>query len=283
MRPLTCALCLSSCGSFVDSHVVPRAFYSEIRSQELIGKSRGKPERRYKKGIYGKFLCATCENQFQRIDFQAIKLIKQGQSRRHLYSSGRRQAFVIENAVNHQNVLHDFGLSLLWRASASGRDEFNKLNLGVYQEDLRKAFLAGCVPDSLRGKTGLLFQEFRNGTPEIDQSFEPYRLFKKSNEFKRLFGNFHCHVFGFPYGELLIRLGGDRPPNGYFDCQFDSFSVAQYFGQVVYPTRSPIGFLMPSRIKRWKNCCATPSIMSQLNYYLKRTRLASSKVENVQG
>jgi hypothetical protein len=131
---------------------------------------------------------------------------------------------VIENAVNHQNVLHDFGLSLLWRASASGRDEFNKLNLGVYQEDLRKAFLAGCVPDSLRGKTGLLFQEFRNGTPEIDQSFEPYRLFKKSNEFKRLFGNFQCHVFGFPYGELLIRLGGDRPPNGYFDCQFDSFS-----------------------------------------------------------
>jgi hypothetical protein len=224
MSLLTCALCLSPCDSFVDSHVVPRAFYSELKKQDLIGKVRGRPERRYRKGIYGKFLCAACEKKFQTIDFEAIKLIKQGSSRKHLYSSGSRQAFVIENAIHHQNTLHDFGLSLLWRASASGRDEFDKLNLGAYREELRKAFLANTVPDALREKTGLLFQEFRNGRPEFDQSFEPYRLFKKSKDFRSLFGNFHCHVFGFPYGELLIRLGGDKPTQGYFDCQFESFT-----------------------------------------------------------
>lgn len=222
-----CSLCLQQVDRLVKSHIIPKAFYEEFAQEELRGFSNMPYETVYKKGIYGNFLCNDCEHKFNQYDEPIIGFLKQGISQRALNQDSEMQLVVLEKMFEHKTVLHQFALSILWRASASKRDEYKSVVLGTYQEKIRMALLNNEFYCDLLEQTGMLFEEFRGGVTEFNHAFIPYRQHQKSKLFKDTFGNFHCHDFGFPYGELKIRLGGDPPKNGFmtFDNSFGDCHV----------------------------------------------------------
>ena len=210
-----CQLCLNSSGKLVDSHIIPRAFYEEYAKGELVVVSEHKTHvTRIRKGLYGKFLCQSCESKFNEYDEPCVDYFKKGIDRQSLQISGTNEAFIISNAFNNKDLLHKFALTILWRASVCGREEFRGIKLGSYQEKIRLAVVNDYFPAELLSATGIMFWEYR-GNMDKASMFMPYHLHRKSNSFKQVYGNFHCHDFGFPYGELLIRLGGDIPSQGY--------------------------------------------------------------------
>ncbi|MBF8277561.1 MAG: hypothetical protein HW390_2634 [Candidatus Brocadiaceae bacterium] len=221
----TCKLCLQPANKLVKSHIIPKAFYEEFRKISLLGVSAHTYDKTYQNGIYGEFLCEKCEQKFNQYDEFAIGIFKQGKRQKSLHEEGNVSAFVVENVYLHSGKLHQFALSVLWRAAASGRDEYKSIKLGNYQERIRCALDGNNFEKALLDSAGLYFQEHRGGTENtFNQVFIPYKQHQNSKSFRETFGHFHCHDFGFPYGELLIRLGGEKPKQGFFDLKFDGFS-----------------------------------------------------------
>lgn len=221
----TCKLCLSQANKFVKSHIIPKSAYEEFKKAPLLGISADTYEKRYQNGIYGEFLCEKCEQKFNQYDEFSIGIFKQGKHQKLLHKEGDISAVVVEDVYQHKDKLHQFALSVLWRAATSGRDEYKSIKLGNYQERIRCALDGSNFEKTLLDSTGLYFQEYRGGMENMfNQVFIPYKQHQKSRSFTEEFGQFHCHDFGFPYGELLIRLGGEKPKQGFFDLKFDGFS-----------------------------------------------------------
>jgi hypothetical protein len=218
-----CALCLKSVPKFVNSHIVPRSFYEEFRSKEMAGISTIGQRQIYKQGLYGKFLCDQCEKKFDAIDSQAFEIFKTKKWHQELGRGEKQGFFVITDAYLQIDKIHLFALSLLWRASCSLRSEFRVISLGIYKEKLRLIFSSQNDFSILARSTGICFFEYRSLNVTNDASFDFYKLKLKSkkNLFVSTYGKFNCHVFGFPYGEIYIRLGGENPKQGYFDIQTD--------------------------------------------------------------
>lgn len=220
-----CKLCLQPVNKFVKSHIIPKSAYEEFKKSPLLGISSATYEKRYQNGIYGEFLCEKCEQKFNQYDEFSIGIFKQGKHQKLLHKEGDISAFVVEDVYQHKNKLHQFALSILWRAANSGRDEYKSIKLGNYQERIRSALDSNNFEKALLDSTGLYFQEYRGGMENMfNQVFIPYNQYQKSKLFKETFGHFHCHDFGFPYGELLIRLGGEKPKQVFFNLKFDGFS-----------------------------------------------------------
>ncbi|MBS1174954.1 MAG: hypothetical protein H6R05_1085 [Burkholderiaceae bacterium] len=205
-----CELCLQSVNKFVRSHIIPRAFFQEFgkgKCLEQMHESDIRLTGGFRVGVYGQFLCNSCEIKFQTIDENAIRMILQTEHKildsRDEYS----KVYLVENANQEKDNLHKFALSILWRASVSGLPAYKNVKLGCYQNIIRQAILDGQFSNDLLCKTGLLFRKIKDSRG-IDSVFEPYREIGKSGEFKRVFGDFHAHLFGFPYGRLIIKLGG---------------------------------------------------------------------------
>lgn len=210
-----CALCLCQ-KDFVDSHIIPRAFYEDLRSARLERLTEDGHVCNYKQGIYGQFMCKECESKIQMIDDTAVQILKQVHWKKHVYTTADKQILVIENAFNKRSILNTFAASVLWRASVSRRNEYSKINIGPYAEKFRAAFLKGEVSEDLLSSTGFLYREYRGGDNLIsNQKFDPYHKFMPNRHFLDQFGNFSCHRFGFPYGDLIIRLGGCVPSSGF--------------------------------------------------------------------
>ena len=210
-----CALCLGL-KEFVDSHIIPRAFYEDLRSANLERLTEDGHVCNYKQGIYGQFMCKECESKFQTIDDNAVQLLKQAHWKKNVYTTGDKQISVIENAFHKRSILNTFAASVLWRASASRRTEYSEINIGPYAEKFRAAFLKGEVSEDMLSSTGFLYREYRGGNSHIsNQKFDPYHKFLPNRHFLDQFGTFSCHSFGFPYGELIIRLGGHAPSSGF--------------------------------------------------------------------
>ena len=181
-------------------------------------------------GIYGRFLCANCESKFQSIDQESISLFKQGERKEKIFEEGTTTGYILQNAIRSKELLQRFALSLVWRAAASGRSEYESLRLGKYYEKYRAALLLGCFDGALLSSTGFYFEEFRGGNSEVENViFTPYRLHLSSNAFKKSYGRFHCHTFGFPFGKLYIRVGGEKPVQGYVSLEFESIARLAVF------------------------------------------------------
>jgi len=203
---------------------MPLAFYEALKSQQLTGIGGDGPSTQYRKGIYGRFLCNLCEAKFNIFDSKAIGVIKQARWTKEVDKVG---ILAIENAVLHRTNLHAFALSLLWRAATCQRKEYEGIRLGGYQEILRRALLTGRFCPSLVEATGLYFQEFRGGPADpLNQIFIPYRLRERGGAFEKTFGRFRRHIFGFPHGELLVRLGGVAPRQGFVNIALPTFTGA---------------------------------------------------------
>jgi hypothetical protein len=214
-RPI-CQLCRSSANELVNSHIVPKAFGFAAKTY-VTKKFNRKHSKRVLQGIYGQFLCDGCEQKFSALDKAAVDLFKKGKSSKLLHKRDCNQALVIENAFEVKEQLHQFALSLLWRAACSNREEYSSIKLGSFQEQIRDALHNQTGLSQLCNQTSLLFQKYETGEDYSGQIFQPYRLLEKNTDFCETFGSFDCHVFGFPNGELFVRLGGDNPRQGYFE------------------------------------------------------------------
>ena len=216
-----CKLCLCNDAVLVNSHIIPRSFYEEYKGKPLIAFSEITDKKStIRKGIFGKFLCCNCEKKFDKVDQKAFKLIKSVESFVSLAKDElKRKLLIIENANANKDLLHKFALTVLWRAKNSIRQEYPSIKLGCYEEKIRLAIHTSQFEQSLLDATGFMLWEFRGSNEsEPDASGYAYRVItKKSNpNFSDVYGNFKAHIFGYPYGEIIIRLGGEKPKQGYF-------------------------------------------------------------------
>jgi hypothetical protein len=211
----TCQLCRRTEQRLVDSHIVPRSFYEDYGKAEMH--NFGEEQRiRYRKGIYGNFLCLACEAKFQRIDEIAQLILKRQDGSSIVYSGSDGELCILADAFQHKRELHMFALAVLWRAASSCRREFAGVVLGPYMSRIRHALHQDDFDDQLLASTGIYFSHYPGGGGAgLHQAFIPHRVRNSSKDWKVTYGRFACHVFGFPYGELVIRLGGESPKQGY--------------------------------------------------------------------
>lgn len=222
----TCKLCLENELRLVDSHIIPRSFYEEYKGKPLIAFSQKNDKTStIRKGIFGQFICESCEKKFGNTDNEAFNIIKNGKDTLSLASDElKREFLVIKNANENKNILHKFALSVLWRAKNSNRQEYPSIKLGLYDEKIRLAFHTNQFEQNLLDASGLMLWEFRGSElSELDAGGYAYRTITKYShpDFVKTYGTFFTHIFGYPYGEMLIRLGGERPKQGYFQSVED--------------------------------------------------------------
>lgn len=224
----TCKLCENN-ASLVRSHVVPRSFYGQFsrrsRNQEilnLIGSES--PTRRTKLGLgglYGRFVCLTCEQKFGHLDETAYGiLIGQRCLKSHTQMSAQPPVTLLKYALSRDEItqLHLFAASLLWRASACGLEAYGEIALGPYQSLAREAILTGVLPDKLASDIGIWHMRFSGDEPGFDATFEPLTCcdFTEAD-----FGDFAAWTFGYPHGRLTIRLGAGTAKAGFFEIDLE--------------------------------------------------------------
>lgn len=134
-----CKLC-ATVGPLVErSHVIPLWMYPYGRMR-LLSSHSDEYQQRSPTGIYGQFVCSSCEDKFQKWDDYAAKILR------------------AESTLNTIEIksgpirVHDFGnynylelklffLSILWRAHACEHRFFDQIMLGNHSEIVAKCLL----------------------------------------------------------------------------------------------------------------------------------------------
>jgi hypothetical protein len=135
---MNCALCLEE-KSLCDSHIVPEFFYKSLYDDEpkrYFGISTEADERIdiRQKGIWEKLLCKDCEQRFSKWESYAKRVFYPEPAFQ------RRQDRLVILDVDYAKFKL-FQLSVLWRASVSGRKEFQYVDIGQYEKVIRKMLL----------------------------------------------------------------------------------------------------------------------------------------------
>lgn len=137
------------CEHLVESHIIPRSLSKHMRTDgswpRVFSANNVDRPKRAPAGIYDpNILCAACEARFSSWDDYAAKIFRAGVEHEVVFkhsASGRPRAYKIEKSCDGR--LQMFALSLLYRASISQRSEFEKFNLGIYEDSIR-ALLIKC-------------------------------------------------------------------------------------------------------------------------------------------
>ena len=132
-----CKLCGTKSATFQDSQVIPQWMYGLLpndgRAMKIASSHDREFEKKSRTGIYGKFVCQTCEGLFSRWDSHASEVLK-------------RVATLTTNGWDYGEYsygdLTRFYLSVLWRASACGHKFFETVNLKEQQVPLAAALLS---------------------------------------------------------------------------------------------------------------------------------------------
>jgi len=143
----SCRLCGSTTG-FVKSHIIPEAFFREIRDGKeapiLVSGSPGYFPKRSPIGIYdAEILCSGCESEFAQLDSYGIEVLLScfGSFFQPMVLSGVAEGF--ESATVDKLKLLDFLVSVLWRASVSTQAFYRKVDLGPYEQLAIDVLVAG--------------------------------------------------------------------------------------------------------------------------------------------
>lgn len=140
---MECKFCLKD-KKLIDAHIIPRCFFEAMRDQgdsrpfQLLSNTQNEYPQKLWIGSYDKnILCEDCEKIFQKYDDYACKTLLSSinNSEYALDPSGNKIGYKLEN-VDYEN-LKLFFLSVLWRASASKRKEFKKVEIGPFENNLR--------------------------------------------------------------------------------------------------------------------------------------------------
>jgi hypothetical protein len=142
---ITCKL-TGKIGQAIKAHVVPRAFY-ELPSQEdgpclLVSNALNTFPKKLPVGIYDETMVTQDgENLFKPWDDYAIRTLLKNEDAFEPFTKG---GMVIAWTLSKYEYLHLklFALSVLWRAHASTRPEFGKVQLGPHEPKIRGFLLS---------------------------------------------------------------------------------------------------------------------------------------------
>lgn len=132
-----CQLCGNS-KNLIDAHIIPASFWS-VGSKPLAifsDKSGSKP-RKSPIGIYDSdILCDVCDNRLGKLDQYAIEnLVRKPGIRTSNFNTVLKEYTPID-----VRKVHDFVLSVAWRASKSKHDYYGEIILGPYEDAFLNAF-----------------------------------------------------------------------------------------------------------------------------------------------
>lgn len=126
------------------SHIIPESMYWGLQNDETPSPVIASPhEREFQmrrpNGIWGRFLCARDEKQFNDWDAHAVEVLR------------RPVAVAVEGGWRYEGLKYEklklFFISLLWRAHSSGADFFDRVNLGVHADRLKGLIKARCASE----------------------------------------------------------------------------------------------------------------------------------------
>ena len=120
----------------VRSHIIPESFFRELRADEktlkLVPTDKEKHVKRAPIGVYDQeILCAECERTFQDVDDYACKVLVANQQLIELQDKGEVVGYRIKDI--DYSMLKRFVISVLWRASISSAEFFQKVRLGALE------------------------------------------------------------------------------------------------------------------------------------------------------
>lgn len=131
---MTCRLCLQAC-KLCDSHIVPEFLYRTLYSKEKHNfvQLSGPPKvRKWQKGFREKLLCRNCEAKLNKWETYAAQVMLGGTE----IGLEKLQDTIMVLDVDYAKFKL-FQLSVIWRAGASGLQQFSNVNLGPHEEKLR--------------------------------------------------------------------------------------------------------------------------------------------------
>lgn len=141
----TCKLCGAESSLVTRSHVIPQWMFSLLpqdgRPMKIASSHHGEFEKKSQTGIYGKFVCQTCENLFSRWDAHAAIVLRRTPT---LTGDGW------DYGAYSYGDLTRFYLSVLWRASTCGQPFFEVVDMGTRKAKLAMALLStddACLDD----------------------------------------------------------------------------------------------------------------------------------------
>lgn len=118
-----CPMCTET-AQFVDSHIVPHAFYKIDKNTKLLGFNENARVKRFiPKGVYDQIICSGCESMFGDTDNYAIKTFLHGK----FGILGKPMRVVLPNADYGRLKL--FAMDVVYRAHLSQRPECSTAKL----------------------------------------------------------------------------------------------------------------------------------------------------------
>jgi len=106
----------------------------------LLSSHSGEYEQRSPMGIYGEFVCSSCEDKFQKWDDYAAKVLR-GESTINTIETSSSRIRVYDFGHYNYLELKLFFLSVLWRTHACEHRFFNQIELGNFAETLAACLL----------------------------------------------------------------------------------------------------------------------------------------------
>ena len=131
----------------IKAHIIPESFWVGLRDGDSPPKLMTDKKCVYPKrlpiGVYDKnILCRDCENKFQSLDDYGQQLLLRDESKQEkLTHNGNVAGYKIEKY--DYNLLKLFFVSILWRASVSTHDFYDKIDIGPF-EDTEKQLIWDC-------------------------------------------------------------------------------------------------------------------------------------------
>lgn len=188
---MECKFCLKD-KKLIDAHIIPRCFFEAMRNRgnnrpfQLLSNTKNEHSQKLRIGSYDKnILCEDCEKVFQKYDDYACKILLSniGNSDYILNPNGNRIGYELKN-VDYKK-LKLFFLSVLWRASASERKEFEKINVDRPFEDRLKTMIRNSDP----GGTNDFLVVIRRFIDDLGKNFlmDPYPLSINKINFYRFY------------------------------------------------------------------------------------------------
>lgn len=139
---MCCALCLEE-SDLRQSHIIPefmyKSLYDEINRFHVLSVIPEKSNWKEQKGLRERLLCGKCEQKLSVWERYASLVLKGGIPLTH-----RREGSIIHLSGVDYKQFKLFQLSILWRASVSTLQFFEKVQLGEHAEIIRQHLLASC-------------------------------------------------------------------------------------------------------------------------------------------
>jgi hypothetical protein len=205
----TCKLCLQK-KKLIKAHIIPKGFYKFLYPNKTIhpevdmtgllmvmpyGSTIVRPVGEYDTGI----LCADCDNQLGQYDEYAQKIILKTEPKQIA-----PRCFMIDNVDYPKLKL--FFISLLWRASISTRDYFHLIDVGPFEDILRKMILEK-NPGDIHAFS-IFFTKFYTNNIKLVEATRKNMMTPIPH---KIADGINAYLFYFPEGYRIIIKVDDRP------------------------------------------------------------------------